>query len=264
MLEGRRLTAASAAVVSFAAGLACGAVAVAQPMPADLEMAQNSLRGGLFDRPVDGRKPQYPPVGRYVAAQGDGFVLDRTAKAALLKYDGGTEVFVLYPQPGPRGDVIWRNDIGEPVLRTTRLGGLTLFSLDRPTGTPVAFATAAGQLKPRALSPGALLQVLATASKRASRAARRLLPFEAPQVQPGEEPLYADAAFVAADGVVSVSGSAQGRGVLTTLRRVRFTVGLAPSAMVREGTLEIVLVPDRGLAGRPSSKRAEQALLAQR
>ena len=249
-----RLSAAAALTGLAAAFLACTPAA-----------AQNGLREGMFDRPsVDGRKPQYPPVGRYVAAQGEAFVLDRSNHAALLKFEDTPEVYALRPTPGPRGDVIWVNDVGQPVLRSTRLGGLILFTLDRPTGTPAAFTASTGQLKPRSLSPGALLSQLAAASAKASRAARRLLPFEAPQVQRGEEPLYADAAHLAAAGVIQAATTSKGRGVIARLRRVRFTVGAAPSATVNKDTLEIVLAPQKGLAGRPSSKRAEQALLVAR
>lgn len=253
MLECSPVRVATAAAVSGLAGLlACGAAS-----------AQSStLRDSMFDRPsIDGRKPQYPAVGKYVAAQGEAFVLDRSSPVALLKFEDRPEVYVLHPVPGPRGDIIWHNDVNQPVLRATRLGGLTLFTLDRPTGTPAAFSTASSQLKPRSLSPGALLQQLAQASAKASRAARRLLPFEAPQVQRGEEPLYADAAHLAAEGVVQAASTQKGRGVIARLRRVRFTVGTTPSVTVTRDTLEIVLVPQKGLAGRPSSKRAEQALL---
>jgi hypothetical protein len=228
-------------------------------------LAQSSLRDTLWDRPsADARKPQYPAVGRYVAAQGEAFVLDRSSQSALLKFEDGAEVFALHPTPGPRGDVIWQNDVGQPMLRSTRLGGLTLFTLDRPTGTPAAFTAPTKELRPRAMAPAALLRQLASASARASRAARRLLPFEAPQVQRGEEPLYADAAQLAAEGVVQAAETPKGRRVLARLRRVRFTTGAAPSATVTQSTLEIVLVPHKGLAGRPSSRRAEQALVAAR
>jgi hypothetical protein len=246
MLESSSVRVAAVAALT---GLAAGW------LPCAPAAAQTALNGGMFDRPsVDGRKPQYPPVGRYVAAQGEAFVLDRSTSAALLKFEDEPEVYALRPTPGPRGDIIWVNDVGQPVLRSTRLGGMILFTLDRPTGTPAAFAAPTSHLKPRALSPGALLQQLAAASAKASRAARRLLPFEAPQVQRGEEPLYADAAHLAAEGLVQATSTRKGRGVVARLRRVRFTEGDAPSAVVNDDTLEIVLAPQKGWPGvlRPS------------
>lgn len=240
------------AVVALAAGLALSTPA----------HAQNALRDALNHRGyADGRRPQYPPVGRYVAAQGDGFVLDRSTGVPLLKFDNHSEVWALHPNAGPRGDTIYENDMGQAMVRATRLGGLILFTPDRPLGTPAAFDRAAPALRPRPLSPGQLLQSLAQASGRASRAARRLLPFEAPSISRGSEPLVADAAQLAADAIVSTAATPRGRAALSRVRRVRFTEGAAPLAVLNRDTLAIVVAPHRGLAGRPSSRRAAQALL---
>src|SRR5688500_18964728 len=91
-----------------------------------------TLREGLFgDRPLVGRSVS-PPVARDVSQEGDAFVLDRSQPRPLLKFDDSPEVWALRPHPAPRGDVIYKNDLGEPVLRATRLGGLTLFTPSRP------------------------------------------------------------------------------------------------------------------------------------
>ena len=227
--------------------------------------AQNSLREAFGARSsADGRKPQYPPVGRYVAAQGDGFVLDRSGGTPLLKFDRQSEVWALSAHAGPRGDVIYKNDAGQPMVRATRLGGLILFTPDRPIGTPAAFDRAAAPLRPRMLSPGQLLQQLAQASAKASRAARRLITFEAPNVTPGSEPLVADAAHVAADGVIAAAATARGRAVLSRTRKVRLTEGAVSGAIMNRDTLEIVISPRRGLAGRPSSLRTLEAISEKR
>ena len=91
-----------------------------------------------------------------------------------MKFDDSPEIWALRPHPAPRGDVIYKNDLGEPMLRATRLGGLTLFTADRPGGSPAALTGAGGALRLAPLSPQALLEKLAQASARATRAARRL------------------------------------------------------------------------------------------
>ena len=253
-------TSANTATPAHAAVLTAGFVlALTSLAPA---CAQTNLREALYGSQfLDQRKPQYPVVGRFVAAQGDTFVLDRSGDVALLKFEDSPEVFALQPMPGPRGDVIWKNDIGQPVLRSTRLGGLILFTSERPTGTPAAFSAPSTDLKPRPMSPGVLLRQLAQASTKASRAARRLLPFEAPEVEAEDAAVYADAAHLVAQGVVTASGTEKGRSLLARIRKVRFTQGPKPSALVKSGTLEVVVAPDQGLAGRPSSRRAELAIL---
>ena len=65
----------------------------------------------------DTRGAANPPVARYLAGPGLSFIFDRSVVApeALLKFDDNPEVWVLQPSPAPRGDTIWRNDVGEPV-----------------------------------------------------------------------------------------------------------------------------------------------------
>ena len=100
----------------------------------------DNLRESLFGQhPAAGRNSS-PPVARYVSQEGDVFVLDRSQNRPLLKFQDSPEVWALKPQPAPRGDIIYKNDLGEPVLRATRLGGLTLFTEDRPGGTAAALA----------------------------------------------------------------------------------------------------------------------------
>src|SRR6478609_2586857 len=99
--------------------------------------AQPSLRFTPFG---DSRGAANPPVARYMAGEGKSFILDRSADSseALLKFDDSPEVWVLEPSPGPGGVTIYRNDVGEPVVRVTRLGGVTLYTPRTPEGMPAS------------------------------------------------------------------------------------------------------------------------------
>ncbi|MFN3521838.1 MAG: DUF4908 domain-containing protein [Phenylobacterium sp.] len=214
-----------------------------------------TLREGLFGpRPSDGRRMSPPPVARYVSEDGEHFVLDRSTARPLLKFDDSPEVYALQAQPAPRGDVIYKNDLGEPVLRATRLGGLTLFTDDRPGGTAAALDGDTQPLRLPVIGPQALLERLAQASARASRAARRLIPFEA-DATPTSAPLLADAAMVTAEAVVHMSRRPDGRAVLSRITKVELVEGKKPSADIARGVMRVTVVPAQGLAGRPSSKR---------
>ena len=117
-----------------------------------------ALRESLFGaRPTAADPRAAQPVARYVSQEGDVFVLDRSQPRPLLKFDDNPEVWVLRPQLAPRGDVLYMNDLGEPVLRATRLGGLTLFTNDRPGGTAAAVAGAGQTLRLAQLGPQQLL-----------------------------------------------------------------------------------------------------------
>ncbi|HWW27986.1 MAG TPA: DUF4908 domain-containing protein, partial [Caulobacter sp.] len=93
--------------------------------------AQSSLRDAFFGNRGETRKAPAPPIARYVAETGDAFILDRAAPQPLLKFENSSEVWVLSPQPAPRGDTIYKNELGEPVLRASKLGGMTLFTRER-------------------------------------------------------------------------------------------------------------------------------------
>ena len=246
-----------ARIAGLAAGAALAAAGVwAAPEPAHAQ----SLRELLGRGAAPGRGQAAATVGRYTAAQGDGFIFDRTDGRAYLKFDAEAEVWALTAHPGPRGDLIYRNDIGQPMVRATRLGGLILFTPERPAGTPAAYAGPASTLRPRPMTPNQLLRHLAQTSVRASRALRRTTPFEAPDVTSGAEPLIADAASLAAQAVVQSASAPRGRSALARLRRVRFLEGRAAGVALNGDALVVTIAPARGVAGRPSSRKIALAL----
>ncbi|MES2343006.1 MAG: DUF4908 domain-containing protein [Pseudomonadota bacterium] len=243
---------AQACKLAFVAALAAAGLAgLASPAWAGPE----NLRENLFgDRPMAPGRNTSPPVARYVSQEGDVFVLDRSQNRPLLKFQDSPEVWALKPQPAPRGDIIYKNDLGEPVLRATRLGGLTLFTDERPGGTAAALAGGGPALRLPALGPQALLERLAQASARATRAARRLIPFEA-DASPASSALVADAALVASEAVIRLSKKPGGLSLINRFSKVSLVEGHKPGATLHQGVMRITITPDDGLAGRPSSDR---------
>lgn len=233
-------------------GVAIAIVAGSAAHPAAAGIADR-LREGLF-RQHRGDEMPGPPLGRYVSEEGRAFTLDLTQPVPLLKFDDSPEVYILAPSPAPRGDVIYRNDMGEPVLRATRVGGFTLFSEDRPNGEAVSLAGAGIPLRLPAMSPQAVFERLAQASLRASRAAHRPMFFEA-EATPASSSLIADAATVTSVAIARLAQRADGRNLLARFSRVRFEEGKKASATLKNGVLRVVVAPDQGIAGRPSSDR---------
>lgn len=238
--------------VALAAAINLGWVVVAQAGP-------QTLREGLFgDRPAPGRQAS-PPIARYVSEDGDGFVLDRSQPRVYMKFDDSPEIWALRPHPAPRGDVIYKNDVGEPVLRATRLGGLTVFTPDQPDGAAAALMGNGAPIRMQAIGPEELFAVLAAASARASRAAKRLIPIEA-KANDENAPLVADAAGRAADAVVRMSRTRKSRAFVDKIAKIVIGEGRKPEAtMNAEGVVHISVTPDLGLAGRPSSERVAYA-----
>lgn len=234
-----------------------GAVALCAVAPAAAAGPAERLREGLFRR--HGAETAGPPLARYVSEDGRVFTLDRTQSVALLKFDDSPEVWVLDPSPAPRGDVIYKNDMGEPMLRATRLGGFTLFTDDRPKGEAVSVAGGAPPLRLPPMSPQAVFARLAQASIRATRAAHRTMSFDA-EATPDSSALIADAAIVASVAIVRLAEDDDGAAILSHFNRVRFEEGRKASAVVRNGVLRITVSPADGLAGRPSSDRIMRAV----
>ena len=201
--------------------------------------------------------------GRYLPAEGEAFVVDRSPpNTLLLRFDDNPEVWSLTPVAGPRGDVIYKDDTGEPVLRSTRLGGLTLFTGDRPMGAPAAYSGDGPAIR---LSPvpnaNLLFQTLVQSSLRASRAAQHLVVFEAhdlapKDVTPASSAVLADAAWITAEAFTRLAGrGVQGKSLVARFARVQFATGPEAQAQASGSIVLITISPDKGYSGRPSSAR---------
>ncbi|MCR6658161.1 MAG: DUF4908 domain-containing protein [Asticcacaulis sp.] len=216
-----------------------------------------SLKEAMFGKKADdNRSAARPPVAHFTSEDGQGFILDESGSRSLMRFDGDDEVWLLTPTQGPKGDVIYKNDVGESVLKSTRWGGMILFSDDRPMGDPAAVTGKADAFTPGRMSPSLLFQSLVHASRRVSLAVGRTIGFDAPDVTPGADFLYADAAGVAAEALVQASQQPRGKQIMAPLRGVQFIEGRPPSATVQNGVLVLKLDVSRGdWSGRPSSRR---------
>jgi hypothetical protein len=218
----------------------------------------------------DSHVPSNPPVARYTVAPGVAFTFDRSddPSEALLKFDGNPEVWVLQPSPGPGGVTIYRNDVGDPVLRVTRLGGVTLFTPRTPEGIPAALMGDAEDLLPPPMIPlDSFAQRAAQGAYRASLAIQQSLgvqhaiTFSTPNLVPMPwTPQFTDAFNVAADAIVRLGREHKAKAFLAKLDGVQFIAGQKPDVTVKGSMLMITLVPAKGFAGRPSSDRIIKAV----
>ncbi|MFT4090021.1 MAG: DUF4908 domain-containing protein [Asticcacaulis sp.] len=243
--------------------LLCLCIAALSLVFADAAFGQGvrTLRESLTGQTAnDGRTRTAPPVARFTSDRGASFVFDRSQRNPLIQFDGENEVWALTPTPGPMGDVIFKNDMGEPVLKATRWGGMILFSKDRPTGDPVAITGQAEAFEPGHISPSQLFQHMVRTSKRVSGSFKRLIRFEGDIDTPGVEYLFADAASVTADAMIELSTTREGRKLLEPVQEVRLMHGRPPGARIEGDTLVVKLDVSRGWSGRPSSKRVAKLL----
>jgi hypothetical protein len=244
-------------ILTRAVGLAAVATAVAAAA-APMSLHEAFMGGHLADKPTG------PPTARYQTDEGSVFILDRSTSKTLLKFDNDPEIWVLRPANGPRGDVIYRNDLGEEMLRATNLGGVTVFTERRPEGSAAAFDGVSPPLRFGALGPAAVFSRFYQATVRASAAARRGIGFvTGKDADPKTGAAYADAAQVTSEAIVDIADRPNGRLLLSRIDDVIITQGGAPNVSLRKGKLTVTIVAKQGFAGRPSSRRIERAIGAQ-
>lgn len=200
-------------------------------------------------------------VARISSDGGPDFVLDQTnPMRPLLRYQSASEIWVLRATAGLRGDIYYRNDIGEVVLRVTRMGGLTLYTSNAPGGLPCAVAGTAGRLEIAHHDVRSLFRHMLREAARGGQAVNGQLEIRAHEVEPATDDMYGDAATVAVDGIVRLSQSRGGRDRLSGLRILSIVEGSSANAQRDGDTLTITIAPSHGPAGRPSSARVMRAL----
>lgn len=239
----------------FFSCLVVGVAAGASPALAVMPSLSDALHGR-----EDSRRAAAPTVARYVAETGSSFVVDRSANDQLLvKFENSPEVWVLDGHAGPRGDTIYKNDLGEPMLRATRLGGMTVFSEEAPAGAAAALVGQGSPLRLGRIGPAELIQRIRVAGVRAGHAAQRQINIEY-AANDISASLIADAATAFSEAVVRIAERGDGRKILSSFGKITIQEAKKPSVKINDKrVLEIRVTPSMGLAGRPSSERIAYA-----
>ena len=201
-----------------------------------------------------------PSPGRYVSESGEAFTLDRSGQRPLLRFDRREETWVLRPTAAPRGDVIYRNDAGQQIMRVTPGGGITVYTSRAPGGSPASFSGPGENLSPPTLGPAQLFQLMTRRSAMLSQALGRLVEINVDTGQDAEG-LTVEALILATDAVLRIARSPTSRSSLNQLRRIVIVEGARSSVTLVRGELQIVVAPTQGVAGRPSSARVIRAFL---
>src|SRR5579871_5709657 len=203
----------------------------AAPPPQPTTLARTggvSLGDVLFNhREPMPQRTKEPPVGVYRDDDGDpAFVLDRSTAVTVVRFEDSPEIWVLTAQPAARGDLIYKNDVGETMLRATRVGGLTLFTTDHPTGAPVALVEETQPLRTAPIpNPAVFLRRMEWATLRASQALQRSISFQARDQTMESAPAIADAAVVTSIAITEIAKRPDGKRVLARLISVTITGG---------------------------------------
>ena len=248
---GEERAVAASLVAACLAGLA-GGPGIAQP----LQLQRARLMLGSAGQTVS------LPVARFRIDDGRAFVLDRRTPRALLRFDDNPEVWVLAESPGPRGDEIYFNDTGEPILRLTRMGGVTVFTPRRPQGAAATTSGGAAALRLTSIGAAGLSQKLARCGAHVSYVVGRSIRFVAFAADPVSDGLIVDTAGVAEKAIELVARRSGGQLLLAHLRTVDILRGAHPGVRLNGAVLTISVVPSLLYVGRPSSAAIMRAIEA--
>jgi len=221
--------------------------------------------GSPLSKLFGGREPGGPLVARYAAGDLE-FILDRSGAQPLIQFRGSTEIVALTRSVGPRNDEIFKNDIGEQVLRLSGLGGGgTIYPPDRPQGVPVSFVQVVVTPIRLPVVPGGVeLGVRAQqASRSISNALQRAVIVDIADYRPDAWSLIADAMNLAVKAIEINKERLRTDPRLSHIERVLIVVGDRPGIVINYDTIQITVVPLKGPAGRPSSALIALSLMRQ-
>jgi hypothetical protein len=250
-------TAPLSATTAFVALVASTLLATIVPADAQAQVRTNAQ--AEQSRSL-GRGPgrTQPETGRYVAETGESFIFDRSGPRPLFRFASRNETWALTARPAPRGDIIYRNDAGDQILRVTPDGGMTLYSMRAPNGSPASMAGPAPALERPLLGPIQLSNLMVQRSFLMSRALGRMISVQLDGEQ--DEGLCTDALMVATEAVMRMAASPALRSQLNGLQTVTITEGRTSSVTYSGGELRVTVHPNQGPTGRPSSARIIQAV----
>lgn len=253
-----RVRAAEGSASAAMAFAVMAAVTVFVVSPAVAQVRANAQAEQSLALSGSGPNRVLPPTGRYVSETGENFVFDRSGSRPLFRFERREETWVLRPTPAPRGDIIYRTDTGDQILRVTPEGGMTLYTGRAPNGTPASMSGPASALVRPLMGPIQLTNLMVQRSGLMTRAlGGRLVEVNMPDVQ--SEALSVDALIVATDAVIRMARSATQRQRLARLRSITIVEGGRMSVTFNRGDLRIVINPAQGIGGRPSSARVARA-----
>ena len=205
-----------------------------------------------------------PRDGVYRAGDNLEFSLDHSGQWVRLRFSGSDEIFYLSAEAAPLGVRVMKYDTGEPALRVTGWGGVTLYTPQDKTGIPVEYEDAAGKLDPPTVAPGDAKRFAAGLAREVDARTDFAIGFAADWDELARsDTLRGLACEAMRNASYALEQSANGRARNTIsdgLHVVRVVSGNRASAAVRRGVLTITIAPALGPAARPSSLEVSRTL----
>lgn len=189
------------------------------------------------------------------------FILDKTGKQALFRYERGGEVLVLTTVHTTRGDTLYKNDQGVIVLHLRRVGSATIF-LESGSHGLVAWATGSAQkLGPPQVSMSRMKNVLEQIANDLASLLEKDIEIEVIGATETTAWIFLDTARNVRIGIGRVVQSERSVAQLSSLKKIKITATGQPKSVIDGATLRLSITPALGFAGRQSSLQIQSALL---
>lgn len=198
------------------------------------------------------------PVARFdVGKKSEAFILDQRQQGPLLfRYVRSREVFVLKRVPGPRGDMMLKNDLGAVMVRMSRVGGPVLFPERNSQGIPAWNTGPALPLGPQTVQLENLRPALANIAEDLVTILDHDVTISARGADENSAWLYLDTALNTRSAISRILRNPDRKGrILPALNAIRLISAQKQTLVLQDAVLEIHLVTADGFAGRPSSLR---------
>ncbi len=248
-----RITSARTAHSLIALTALCAGALAAPAWPRSGDAAAQVLREAY-----KGPGETLPPVARFEAAKsGKAFIIEQRRQGILLfRYVHAREVFALHRVPGPRGDIMLKNDQGAVMVRMSRVGGPVLFPGRGSPGIPAWRSGSAAPLARQVFHLEDLRGALTSIASDIATAIGHDVTISATGARERSAWLYADTAMNVRSAITRlVRTSGRSKRVLPPLKVIRLADAPKQALTLQDGVLQIDLVSADGFAGRPSSLR---------
>jgi hypothetical protein len=204
-------------------------------------------------------------TGAFTAGDNVRFTLTHYAEKYLMRFDGDSEIYVLYADHGSLGGRVLRYDSGGTALAVSVWGAMTIYTDAAPGGLP---AERSGDSAVPPLPQVSLSDVQAAADDEGEHLAYVhgiRMSFAADWAQlaadAGLRMMTFDAMQNAARGIERFAANPRARAALSArMDAVEILIGGRPTIALHGRTLLVTFVPARGFAGRASSHGIARAL----
>ncbi len=204
--------------------------------------------------------------GAYLAGETLQFDLVGAGKNYLLRFKDSPEVFVLYADHAPLGGRILKYDSGETALNVSGWGGMTVYTDAAPQGLPAMRTGDAPAPQPPSISVPDMQSAADDEAERLVYVRRLEMRFVADWNALGDNFNLRAFAFDtmenAARGIERFTGAGTARNAFAKrISIVAIRPAARPGVELNGRTLVVAFNPDRGFAGRASSRAIARALV---